>query len=543
MAKSSKAQTTTKQGQENPNITVQEVMQQIGITAFHIDFMKNPEDALLSYRLTSKENSDGEELNRRLLEKWETLNFERIIKAVVKKTGADPEQLRDPQRRTPEQERAILEEGAREQAARVDLFFKSRYYQAFCILNEIEGNYQDQHENDPAYIGTKEQAALYFFATHKDIKPDEIEPLTDKQKKELTALFYRMDKFYLNDTTPKSGNEDIDGYNALIRFINSENKNPQEIIAVLQSVIPSKHIMANNSLMNKLTSSEIINAGAFDLQVSNQKGKRKEITAYTMVSYDQDKNEKGELIQSKLTEYERQVSDAIITIWEESKKAGLPPEFTTDMVYRYMPGSGDRPSAQQAGAITRTIEKFRRLPIYIDITEEMRARGVISDQETLTFDDNYLSAIRVKRKIKNGGQTVTAYHLHTEPLIYTYCKMTNQLITVSPKLLEVKKVKKGKLTKEAVAMTQERQAITGYLLRRIAIMKRDRKNKKSVQSNIILFSTLFDAIGVTTPDKQKAADIRKFCFDVLEYYKAEKYITGYDKQIKGRSIAGIIIEL
>ena len=262
-----------------------------------------------------------------------------------------------------------------------------------------------------------------------------------------------------------------------------------------------------------------------------------------MVSYDQEKNEKGELILSKLTEYERQVSDAIITIWEESTKAGLPPEFTTDMVYRYMPGSGDRPSAQQAGAITRTIEKFRNLSIYIDITDEMRARGVIPDNENLVFDDKYISAIRVKRKIKNGGQTVTAYHLHTEPLILTYCKMTNQLITVSPKLLEVKKVKKGKLTKEAVAMTQERQAITGYLLRRIAIMKRDRKNKKSVQSNIILFSTLFDAIGVTTPDKQKAADIRKFCFDVLEYYKAEKYITGYDKQIKGRSIAGIIIEL
>lgn len=540
MSKSIKAKTITPTTeQKTPDITIQEVMQQIGITAFHIDFMKNPEDALLSYRVTSKENSEGEELNRRLFEKWETLSFERLIKIVAKKTGADPEQLRDPQRRTPEQQRAILEEGAREQAARVDLFFKSRYYQALCVLDEIEGNYQDQHENNNAYIGIKEQAALYFFATHKDIMPNETEPLTDKQKKELTALFYRMDKFYLNDTTQESGNEEIDGFNALIRFINSENKNPKEIIAVLQSVIPSKHIMANNSLMNEITSKKAINAGAFDLDV----GKKRKLTAYTMVSYDQDKNEKGELILSKLTEYERQVSDAIITIWEESTKAGLPPEFTTDMVYRYMPGSGDRPSAQQAGAITRTIEKFRNLSIYIDITEEMRSRGVIPDNENLVFDDKYISAIRVKRKIKNGGQTVTAYHLHTEPLILTYCKMTKQLITVSPKLLEIKKVKKGKLTKEAVAMTQERQAITGYLLRRIAIMKRDRKNKKSVQSNIILFSTLFDAIGVTTPDKQKAADIRKFCFDVLEYYKAEKYITGYDKQIKGRSIAGIIIEL
>lgn len=311
----------------------------------------------------------------------------------------------------------------------------------------------------------------------------------------------------------------------------------------IASVIPLSHVMANNSLMNTLTSFNAINAGEFDMTVINKKGKRKEITAYTIASYDQDKDSAGNLIKSKLTEYERQVSDAIISIWEETRKSGLPPEFTTDMVFRAMPGSGDKPSPQQAGAITKTIEKLRKLHIFLDVTEEMRVRGLISDKEKVIYDDNFLSAGRVTRKIKNGGQTVIAYHLHTEPLILSYCKMTNQLITVSPKWLEVKKVKGGKTAKETLSMTQERQAITGYLIRRIAIMKNDRKNKKPTQSNTILFTTLYEDIGVSAPDKFKAADIRKFCFDVLDYYKAEKIITGYEKQTKGRSITGIIIEL
>ena len=309
----------------------------------------------------------------------------------------------------------------------------------------------------------------------------------------------------------------------------------------LESISPLSHVMANNTLINHLTMYPIINAGDFDMNVINQKGKRKEITAYTLVSYDQAKDGAGNLITSKLTEYERQVSDAIISIWEETRKKSLPPEFTTDMVYRAMPGSGDKPSPQQAGAITKTIEKLRHLHIYLDVTEEMRARGITTDK--VIYDDFFLSAAKVTRKIKNGGQTVIAYHLHAEPLILSYCKQTKQLITVSAKWLEIKKVKGGKISKENIAMTQERQAITGYLIRRIAIMKNDNHNKKQNQSNTILFSTLFDDIGIPEPDKKKAAAIRDFCFDFLDYYKAGGIIEGYERQTKGRRITGIIIQL
>ena len=147
----------------------------------------------------------------------------------------------------------------------------------------------------------------------------------------------------------------------------------------IASVIPQYHVMSNDNLTNKLTSYNIINAGAFDMTVINGTSKRKEITAYTIASYDQDSA--GLQIADKLTEYERQVSDAVISIWEETQKSGLPPEFTTDMVFRAMPGSSDKPSPQQAGAITKAIEKLRNLKIYLDVTDEMRTRHIISEKQ------------------------------------------------------------------------------------------------------------------------------------------------------------------
>lgn len=521
---------------EQPTITAHELMKKIGHTAFQVDFMKSPEDALLFYPIRSRSESGVHTLNSTLLEMWKFMNFEKLINEVVKETGADPKQLRNPKTRTAEQEAALLQAGAIEQQKRIEIFFNSLYYQALESLTDAEGEYISP--GNPDLIGIKEQAVLYFFAIHEQLQPERTGTLTDEQKEELKALFYRLDKFYLKNGDT---NNDTDiQQQTLYKFIEAENKNPQEIINNIQTIQPQYHVMANNALMNTLTNYSIINAGNFDMTVINRKGKRKEITAYTIASYEQDGA--GALISKNLSEYERQVSDAIISIWEESRKNGLPPEFTTDMLFRAMPGSSDKASPQQTEAITKAIEKLRKLHIYVNVTEEMRVRGLITDKETLVFDDMFLSASRVTRRIKNGGQTVIAYHLHTEPLVLSYCKMTNQLITVSPKWLEVKKVKSGKATKEAILMTQERQAITGYLIRRINVMKKDKKNKKPVQSDVILFSTLFDDIGVT-PDKQKAGDIRKFCFGVLEYYKAEKLITGYERQTQSRRITGIKIIL
>lgn len=349
-----------------------------------------------------------------------------------------------------------------------------------------------------------------------------------------------------------------------------------ESISLLEGLNPSHHTMPNNKLMNALefgiTGEEgskptpIIGQPEFDMPIFKASKRTKAVENYTMAAFDPD--EEGNAITAvNLSEYERQVSDAVASLWIEAQKNEIQPAFTTDMVYRAMPGGGDKASPQQRGAITKAIEKMRRLHITVDATEEMRRRGVIGSGETMLFDDYFLSARRAQKKTKNGGKTVTAYLLNTEPLILSYSRMSKELITVDAKYLEVHKVKKDTISTELVMMNAGRQAMTGYMLRRIAIMKRDieaakeafrdweKKRKKDStleprpvasfrkQRDIISFDTLFEATEQSSTNRETQRRNREFCFEVLDYWKASGYIRGYKPKTQGRSITGVELSL
>lgn len=352
--------------------------------------------------------------------------------------------------------------------------------------------------------------------------------------------------------------------NGQLSLFSSDNQ--AQDLPLLSSIYAPLHIMPNSPLMNALQQKPAINYGPFDLPVARAKGHRKEITAYTIIEYDP--ADTGlQFPGGKLSEYERQVSDAIVSLWTEADKRGIPPAFTTDAIFRAMPGGGDKPSPQQRGAITRTIQKFRSLHITYNPTEYLRRRGVIGPNEEWVIDDNYLYARRVMRRIKNGGQTVYAYLILAEPVMLTYAKLANQLISIDRKFIEIEKVSDGQPKGELVAMNPDRQSMTGYMLRRIAVMKKDLDNAKDKlrsynkkrqkdqtleekplaafreQSPIILFATLFSETGTETTNRDRAMDNRNFCFQVLDYWKATGYIKGYQRQTKGRAITGIEIDL
>lgn len=313
-------------------------------------------------------------------------------------------------------------------------------------------------------------------------------------------------------------------------------------ISIIQNIRPTAHTMPNNALMNILQQKPAINAGAFDMVVSNARGKSKEITAYTMIDFDP--GETGvKVIGSHLSEYERQVSDAVISLWAEAVKKELQPVFTPDMIFRAMPGGSDKASPQQKGAISKTIEKFRRLHITVDATDEMRKRRIISGNATFKLDNFYLSATHAEYREKNSGKTVNAYRIDAEPIIFTYCKMTKQLLTVSAEYISIKKVKRGKASNELVTMNADRQAMAGYMLRRIAVMRRDKKNKIQTHSNIISFNTLFSETNTKTDNRKQTMNNRNFCFDVLDYWVTAGFIKSHTRQVQGRSITGVIIEV
>ena len=256
-----------------------------------------------------------------------------------------------------------------------------------------------------------------------------------------------------------------------------EEDTPAALIEILKKMpvlIPQSHVMPNNVLANAMQESGLINKGAFDLLVIPAKGRQKDITALTIVDYDPGKN--GITITDpKMTEHERQISDALMSLWVEAERQKVEHIFTIDAAYRAMPGGGDKASPQQETAIEAAIEKYRKTHVTVDATEELRKKKVIGETETVTFDEYYFQLERVKRTSKHSKQSVTAYKFTSKPIMLKYAEMTSQIITIPSKFLTISKVKGGLITNEVITMNADRQSITGYMLRRISIMKHDKE--------------------------------------------------------------------
>lgn len=332
-------------------------------------------------------------------------------------------------------------------------------------------------------------------------------------------------------------------FRAMLHFAESQKA---EIAAVvlqdlpqLTATTPKKHVMPNNALMNTMQMKEAINAGPFDLKVFPDKGKNQEVTTYTVLTYNPENSNSP--IPIKLTEYERQISDSLCSLWEFGNPDHL---FTPDMVYRTMTGTTGDPSKQQEAAIDGTINKFLHTWVEVDATEEMKARRAKIDGEpveSFKLNGYYLPAQVVKAKA--GNKELSCYKMLGTPPMLQYCKATGQLLTLPASLLDVKKIDKtGKATPVSIANSEARIALKGNLLRRIQRMKYAAAHKKAAV-DIISFDTLFAETGTDKASRDTKMKNRTYCTACLDYWKAIGHIKGYTLTKKGRAITGIKVEI
>ena len=336
-----------------------------------------------------------------------------------------------------------------------------------------------------------------------------------------------------------------------------DNEAVEEFLPQLKSICLKKHTMPNNKLANEMQRG-IIGDGPQELIVSSRstRGKPAEITAYALITYD---GEDGLVRSTKsLTEYDRQIGDTLASLWLYGDPDHI---ITPEIVYRNLTQrtQSETPSPQQIGAVTRSIEKMRRVHVYVDATEEMRRRGTISDGQQVIFDD-FIVSLRALT-VKTSGRTIKAYKMQSEPVLLSYSKMTKQLITTSADLLDIKRVDKhGNITTASIPNTENQIAVKGYLLRRIEIIRNDKiktaeKQRKEdarakragetprkirqEQEPTILFDTLFAETGIAKKDAK--TDIRKYILEVLDFYKAKGRIKDYKKRTNGHAVTAVTI--
>ena len=300
----------------------------------------------------------------------------------------------------------------------------------------------------------------------------------------------------------------------------------RQALPQLTSILPQKHVMPNNRLANSLTSlknSDLIDAEPFGLIVSGR-GKTV-VKTRCILSYGGDSVTLSS--RQPFTEYDRNVADAVTSLYEYGDPSHI---ITPATVYRAMVHQTNRetPSAQTLGAVTRSLDKMRFVRVLIDCTKELKSRKANLDGAQITGGkiDTYLLALD-KIEVMASGKKVTAYKIIKAPVLYDYARLTNQVLTVPAKLLDVPNQ----------SNSEQRIAIKGYLLRRIKVMQ-----GRTPQSNRILFEKVFEAAGKLDANKTEKRRIREYTAAVLDYWKAERFIKGYTIAKDGKSVIGIDIQ-
>ena len=297
----------------------------------------------------------------------------------------------------------------------------------------------------------------------------------------------------------------------------------------LASIIPQKHLIPNNKLANSLTK-DIIGAGLIELDVGRKKD---DILTRCILSYEGD-NVKLTSRRS-FTEYDRQVADAVTSLYEYGNKSHI---ITAATVYRAMVHATETetPSPQQIEAVTQSLDKLRFVRVQIDCTEELMRRNIDLNGSQITAGkiDTYLLTLD-KMEVIAGGQKVVAYKVIKTPILYEYSRLTGQVITVPAALLDIRDKTGAKIPN-----TERRIAIKGYLMRRISIMKG--QNSKN-QSCHILYDSLYNEVCSTEPTQKEKRLIRDYIPYVLEYWKSEKFIKDYEELTHGKKKIGIEIKI
>lgn len=288
------------------------------------------------------------------------------------------------------------------------------------------------------------------------------------------------------------------------------------------TITPKEHLSTVDKLSGKafdvendvLYTKKLIAVGV------ERRGSKKEINTLLSMSFDE-LEKAGVIIDAKkLTPFDREVHDAITTLFVE----GGNDVMSVEMIYRTMIGKPKaRLAPKQAEAITQSITKMMHTLITIDASQEAKAYGF----DNLKYKGNLLYAEMAIASINNN--VIEALHVIKEPVLYTYANRTNRIGRVDMKLLD-----------SPINKNEETIILQGYLYRRILAMQHG-------QNKSIVYDTVYKQLSIDAPSaaalRKKKADVRSKIKTLLDYWKKEKFIAGYVENKRGQEMYSVTIRL
>lgn len=476
-----------------------DLLQTVYALSFIMDYMKDPLDALASYKLPGTEKMLPDMLKSHYL---------KLVKQVADETGADPEQIADKERRTPEQDRALTEAAGREQLARLELFIDSNYMQALREIAPLDVTAKTLQQKEDADM-IKQLSALYFFALHfPDIRPDAPQELTEAQISEIRGILARFDRFVASRPADAISTHFKD-------FIEKDSIDPDKVRKNLPRIIGA----APESLDYPI---DKINSNVWDLLddaakgangqiafATEKRGSKKEATIFYSIDFDALERLDNVKISKQLTPFDKRVYICVYALYIANGSY-----MSAGQIYRMM-GYPGKPNADIIKKIDDSLTKMGAARVYLDNTAEIQTN---KGYTKFKYDAALLPFERVSAYI-NNGLCESAIHIFREPPLMTFARERKQITTISRKLLE-----------SPVNKTEANLRIDDYLIERIARMK----SGKGKSARKILYSTLYDKCNITTrKQRQRAPEkIRKF----LDHYQKCEWIRAYKEDETGVTI-------
>lgn len=290
---------------------------------------------------------------------------------------------------------------------------------------------------------------------------------------------------------------------------------------------PETHYHPNSKLSNTITKLDT-NGVAWWLAM----GGKKEPSVETRISLSYE-DENGVELSKKMTRFDREVHDAVASLWAAGNRVIAP-----NQVFRIMAGSKSKVTPKQRQRVEESIDKQRRTFVTLDFSKELRGKTAEFEGETITASEanieQYMLNADKQTVIGERGERVIGYAINKPPILYYHDKITGQIVSYKQSLLE-------KLSKE-MGNTDSSVLIRNYLIQQVKVMGR----KGSNRSSQILYETIYKEIDSEPKDRterKRLNDKVKKCLDVL---KGEGQIAGWSEyRDKGRShkLKGVDIEL
>ena len=292
----------------------------------------------------------------------------------------------------------------------------------------------------------------------------------------------------------------------------SEKKNKEKFFNEI-AIKPQKIKYPTDKLSRDVFTMGIINGEETELYFSSKK--LKEETIFYSLSYDEIEKDKAVELSSgsRLTAFEESVHDAVCTLYECGN------EYITDgQIYDLMTGcAGKQPSQKQLEQIRKAMKQLNSVIADVNAVLEHDKFYGFSDKSKFKFSSRIVQYESVEVTSSNK-KTVTAYHILSDPPLFSYAKAKKQIGNYDPKLLQV----------PDITNTSENIILKNYIIKRVEA------SINGNQSTTILLKTMYEKIGCDTDKKKRI--IRANAERIFYYLKSLGYLKTYKIEKKGNSV-------